>query len=206
MLAAAAAFSAAARASDEHHRRLAAELLVVAGDARSLALGTLPPGRREGVRARVAGALSSLPLAIRRVGGDTAPVAVLAAAARRGDWRAFVAGAEALQRSYPHDLHSIVAPERSPARVRVGESIHRESCAGCHDATQPDGAQPVPGLAARNLYEQFAATPRDEFAARLLLGVRGDRSTAYRNPFSDLELGALMLWYESGGGISRATR
>lgn len=193
-LAAAAAFAAVARAGDEHHRRVAAELLVIGGDARGLAAGTLPPARREAARARIAGALSSLPLAIRRAGGDAAPVAALAAAARQGDWNAFVAATEALQRGYPHDLATIVSAERSAARLLVGESIHRESCAACHDAAQPDA-----GLAARNLYEQFASTPRDEFAARLLLGVRGDRSTAYRNPFSDLELGALMLWYESAG-------
>jgi hypothetical protein len=41
--------------------------------------------------------------------------------------------------------------------------------------------------------------PREEFAARLLAGVRGDASTAHRNPFSDLELGALIAWYASGG-------
>jgi len=53
-------------------------------------------------------------------------------------------------------------------------------------------------LPAFNLFEQARRTPRAEFAARLLIGVRGDRSTAWRNPFSDLELGALLAYYEEG--------
>ena len=45
---------------------------------------------------------------------------------------------------------------------------------------------------------QAQRLPRGEFAARLLLGVRGDRGTAWRNPFGDLELGALLAYYEKG--------
>jgi hypothetical protein len=53
-------------------------------------------------------------------------------------------------------------------------------------------------LPALNLVEEAKRMPREEFAARLLLGVRGDRSTAYRNPFSDLELASLVAYYEQG--------
>ena len=52
--------------------------------------------------------------------------------------------------------------------------------------------------AEREHAEEAKRMPREEFAARLLLGVRGDRSTAYRNPFSDLELAALIATYEHG--------
>lgn len=76
-----------------------------------------------------------------------------------------------------------------------------QACAGCHDAPAVDTRWP-----ARNLFEQAAAMPRAEFAARLYLGVRGDRSTAYRNPFSDLELGALMAWYANGGRTAGAAQ
>ena len=53
-------------------------------------------------------------------------------------------------------------------------------------------------LPAFNLFEQARRAPREEFAARLLIGVRGDRSTAWRNPFSDLEIGALLVYYQKG--------
>ncbi|HEX6296938.1 MAG TPA: hypothetical protein VFZ74_10195 [Burkholderiales bacterium] len=38
----------------------------------------------------------------------------------------------------------------------------------------------------------------EELAARLLNGVRGDASTAHRNPFGDLEIGALIAYYRAG--------
>ena len=76
--------------------------------------------------------------------------------------------------------------------LNLGASIHRSTCAGCHDAPSMDSLLP-----AKNLAAQLASMPREEFAARLLLGVRGDRTTAWRNPFSDSELAALMAWYAS---------
>lgn len=188
-----ASFSAGAAALDEHDRRLAAELLVMAGDARRLAEDEATPTQREGLRMRLAGALSSLTLLLRRAGGDAAVVPALRAAAARGDWRALRTSLDDLQRAHPHDLESIASAATTPERLGLGRSIHAEACAGCHDAPAVDTRLP-----ARDLYAQIATMPREEFAARLYLGVRGDRSTAYRNPFSDLELGALVAWYASG--------
>jgi hypothetical protein len=249
--AAVAVFSAAAAAQGEHERRLAAELMVMAGDLRRIQSPDELPLHREGLRARLAGALSSLPLLLRRAGGcegpppdpapgpalhsgpaaaaqsealrnpafapegrgdsgslrsmkyaavglgrpgaDCAAVPALRAALARGDWRALRAGLDALKKRHPFEAGALLPREATPERLRLGEAIHRQACAGCHDA-------PATGtkLPAFNLFEQAKRTPREEFAARLLIGVRGDRSTAWRNPFSDLELGALLTYYENG--------
>jgi len=189
-----AGFAGGAAARDEHHRRLAAELLVMAGDARRLAADDATPVQRDGLRARLGGALSSLPMLLRRAGGDPAVVPTLHAAAARGDWRALRAALDGLQRAHPHDLDAIASATATPERIRLGRAIHAEACAGCHDAPAVDTRLP-----AHDLRAQVGAMPRAEFAARLYLGVRGDRSTAYRNPFSDLELGALVAFYASGG-------
>ena len=189
-----ASFAGGAAARDEHHRRLAAELLVMAGDARRLAADDATPVQRDGLRARLGGALSSLPMLLRRAGGDPAVVPTLHAAAARGDWRALRAALDGLQRAHPHDLDAIASATATPERIRLGRAIHAEACAGCHDAPAVDTRLP-----AHDLRAQVGAMPRAEFAARLYLGVRGDRSTAYRNPFSDLELGALVAFYASGG-------
>ncbi len=196
-----AAFATGAAAQDEHHRRLAAGLLVIGGDAARLAAAADTPLQRDGLRARIVGELSALPLMMRRAGADASAVSALRAAVARGDWRALHAAVGALQRRYPHDLEAIASASPTPERLRLGQTIHAQACAGCHDAPASDTRLP-----ARNLHEQAAALPRAEFAARLVLGVRGDRSTAYRNPFSDLELGALLAWYASGakGGGPRA--
>lgn len=225
---AAAAFSAAVAAQGEHERRLAAELVVMAGDLRRLETAAEPPPHLDGLRARLAGALSSLPLLLRRAGAcsgpppglrpegggeggslrsmnsaavglgrpgaDCAAVPALRAALAKRDWRALRAGLSALQRKHPFDAVSLLPREATPRRLRLGEAVHRQACAGCHDAPSADTQLP-----AFNLQAQAKRMPREEFAARLLIGVRGDRTTAWRNPFGDLELGALLAYYESGG-------
>lgn len=188
-----AAFAAEAAAQDEHRRRLAAEVTIMAGDLRRLEAATEPPLRLDGLRARLAGALSSLALLMRRAGTDADVVPALRDALGRRDWRSMRAGLRALQDTHPFDARALLPAEATPARLRVGEAIHRQACAGCHDAPPADTRLP-----ALNLFEEAKRMPREEFAARLLLGVRGDRSTAYRNPFSDLELTALIATYERG--------
>ena len=191
--AAAAVFSAAAAAQGEHERRLAAELTVMLGDLRRIEANSESQQPREGLHARLAGALSSLPLLLRRAAGDAAAVPSLRTALAKRNWRALRAGLAALQRKYPFEAGEILPRAATPERLRLGEAIHRQACAGCHDAPAADTQLP-----AFNLFEQSKRTPRAEFAARLLIGVRGDRSTAWRNPFSDLELGALLAYYEKG--------
>jgi mono/diheme cytochrome c family protein len=187
--------SAAAAAQDEHQRRLAAELAVMAGDVRRLAGGSGPAQQREGLQARLAGALSSLPLLMRRAGADPVPVAALRSALARNDLDAVMTGLSALRRSHPLDLRGVLPAPPTAERLRLGEVIHRQSCAGCHDVPVADSKLP-----ALDLFQQAGAMSREEFAARLLAGVRGDRTTAYRNPFSDLEIGALLAYYESVRG------
>ena len=185
-----AAHAAEAAAQDEHRRRLAAELTVMAGDLRRLEAAAEPAPRLEGLRARLAGALSSLPLLMRRAASDAGPVPVLRDAHARRDWHSLGAGLRALQAAHPFDARALLPAHATPAQLRVGEAIHRQACAGCHDAPAAD--TPLPALNLSGLARQM---PRNEFAARLLLGVRGDRSTAYRNPFSDLELASLLAYY-----------
>jgi mono/diheme cytochrome c family protein len=190
---AAAVLSAAAAAQGEHERLLAAELTVMAGDLRRIRSADELPLHREGLRARLAGALSSLPLLLRRAGADAAAVPPLRAALAKGDWRRLAAGIDALRRKHPFEAGALLPRQATPGRLRLGAALHRQACAGCHDA--PAAETKLPAL---DLFEQAKRMPREEFAARLLIGVRGDRSTAWRNPFSDLELGALLAYYESG--------
>lgn len=189
----AAACCNAAGAADEHPRRLAAELVVMAGDVRRLALREGGPREREGLLRRVDGALSSLPLLLRRAEADAGPVAGpvagLRVAAARRDWPALAAALAALKRRHPFDAAGLLAAA-TPAAAALGKSIHDSTCAGCHDAPATDSLLPP-----KPLGEQLAGMPPEEFAARLLLGVRGDKAMAYVNPFSDAELAALIAWY-----------
>ncbi|MCC7327778.1 MAG: cytochrome c [Burkholderiales bacterium] len=192
-LAAFSAFAPQAAAQDENRRRLAGELTVMAGDLRRLEAAAESPLRLEGLRARLAGALASLPLLLRQAASDATAVPAMRDAFARHDWQSLGTRLRELRDKHPFDAGSLVPGRPTSAWLRAGEALHRQTCAGCHDAPAVDTQLP-----ALNLFEQARQMPREEFAARLLLGVRGDRSTAYRNPFSDLELAALQAYYEQG--------
>lgn len=189
--------SGGAMAQGEDARRLAAGLIVMSGDVRLLAGKGETLQRREGLRARVAGDLSSLPLLLRRAGRNAAAVPPLRVALAKKDWRTLERELAVLSRRHPLELHTLLPATPSPEQLRFGAAIHRERCAGCHDASNVEAKLP-----ALNLFEQSSKMPRKEFAARLILGVRGNQSTAYRNPFSDLELGALISYYVSSKTLS----
>lgn len=187
---AAACCSAAVQAAGEHERRLAAELVVMAGDARRLVAGEGGPLEREGLARRLNGALASLPLLLRQANGDPQSVVALRDSIARSDWRALAAALVTLKRRHPFAAGGLLPARHTPELRALGVSIHRSTCAGCHDAASGDSLLP-----AKNLAAQLSSMPREEFAARLLLGVRGDRMTGWRNPFSDFELAALVSFY-----------
>lgn len=192
---AAACCCAAAQAAGEHERRLAAEVTVMAGDVRRLMAAEGGPLEREGLVKRLNGALSSLPMLLRRANGDPHPVVAMRASSARGDWRGLAAALATLKRQYPFDARALLPVSPTPEMLALGASIHRSTCAGCHDAAGADSLLP-----AKNLTVQLKSMPREEFAARLLLGVRGDRTTGLRNPFSDAELAALIALYSMAAG------
>lgn len=163
----------------------------MAGDVRRLAAGEGGPREREGLVMRLDGALSSLPLMLRRANGDPKPVVVLRASLVRRDWPAVAAGLAALRRQHRFDARALLPAAATPEMLALGESIHKTTCAACHDAAGADSLLP-----AKTLSEQIKTMSAEEFAARLLLGVRGDRTTRLLNPFSDLELAALIAWYK----------
>lgn len=179
-------------AADEHRRLLAAELEVIAGDLRRLREEAPGASEAAGLRARVAGALAALTLLLRRAGANAGDAQPLRAALARGDWAALAAALHALRQRHPLNTAALdMTP--TPQALALGAAIHTQACAACHDAPRTDAELP-----ARSLFEEARRLPRAEFLARLIVGVRGDRSTAWRNPFSDLELAALAAYYRHG--------
>ncbi len=182
-----------ARAKDDsaHAQRLGAEIAILAGDARRLIQETLPPLERTGLEQRLAGGLASLPVALRRAGGDASVVPPLRTAVGQRDWPTVRTQLNALQRRHPFATAQLLGAAPTRDALALGESIHRSTCAGCHDTPANDDRL----LPAKNLAIQMHSMPPEEFAARLWLGVRGDRRSALANPFSAAELAALIVWY-----------
>lgn len=188
--AAAALPAAAAFAQDEHHRRLGAELLIMAGDLRRLSAAETPAAQREGVRARLAGALSTLPWLLRLAGAPAASAAPLRTRFGEGNYDALARELAALAARHPLDTTHILTAAPTPEGIAHGRAIHEEACAGCHDTPAGDG--PLP---ARDLREEARRLPPEEFAARLINGIRGDATTALANPFGDAAIAALIAFY-----------
>ncbi len=187
----AAACCCAAVGAEEKTQRLAAEIVIMAGDTRRLLHEQSGPLERKGLEERLAGAAASLPLSLRRAGSDATIVAALRAAIARRDWRHLARQLDTLGQRHPFDARHLLDAAPEPRTLALGERLHKEVCAGCHDA--PSNADAL--LPAKNLAAQFASMPPEEFAARLWLGVRGTRDNAYANPFADAELAALIAWY-----------
>lgn len=172
-------------------QQLAAELVVLAGDVRRLQHEKAGPQETLGLEKRLQGGMASLPLTLRRAGTSAEIVPALRTAMGKRDWQTLADRLETLKRDHPFDARPFLPAAPTPAMLARGERIHREVCAACHDA--PSTADTL--LPAKALPGQLGSMPREEFAARLWLGVRGDKTTAYANPFSIDELAALIAWY-----------
>lgn len=172
-------------------QQLAAELVILNGDVHRLRHEKLGPQETLGLEKRLLGGMASLPLALRRADADASLVKAWREAVGRRDWRMLVDQLERLKQRYPFDARPFLAAVPSTSMRALGAKIHREVCAACHD--NPSTLDTL--LPAKNLSAQLRSMPRDEFAARLWLGVRGDKTTAYANPFSTEELAALTAWY-----------
>ena len=177
----------------EHARRAAAELRLVLGDATLLAGGQgLSPRHLKGLRERIAGSLSALGILMRLADQETgraprnAPDLLRAMRSRHaaGDWENLANAASGLVTAYPLPI-----PRVSVSASRA-KTLHGDLCAGCHDDPDLETERP-----AWNLFEQARRLPADEFYARMIIGVRGDRVTGFSNPLSDGELMALIKLY-----------
>jgi len=196
-------FSASASVfpAGEHSRRAGAELLVLRGDLDRLAQEALPAEQVLGLQARIRGSLAALPLLLRladqelqrepsNLAAET-PLELLAAGVNESLRRRL----KRLSQRYPFPGTGILPAIPSPRRLSLARELHQTLCAGCHDSPAPGMERP-----AFNLFAQARSLPQQEFAARMLIGIRGDVLTGLGNPFTDEELASLIAFYGNAGG------
>ncbi len=179
-------------------RALAAEIRVMRGDLRRLRDdAALTAAQAEGLRLRLAGALAALPWLRREAGHppEREAVAALRRALAEDDRAALGAGLDTLAARHPLDLTGILPPDDRPEALALAAALHEAYCAGCHAAGAAAADVPLP---ARDLFAEAAEQPTEEFAARMLNGIRGDHVTALENPFAAGDLSALIAFYRRG--------
>ncbi len=186
-------FSGAA-AEGERQRRLAADLIVISGDIKRLGDETLSEIHRRGLWRRIQGGVAALGLEIRQARNvnplpPPAPAGLLDALSRSAasqDIDGVRSGVGELSRLYPFTALGILPADDRPAAVGRARSIYSSYCAGCHDAPDMDVERP-----AWNLFSLAKKISQKELAARLVVGVKGERLMALDNPLTDMEMSAL---------------
>ena len=188
-------------AQGEHSRRAAAELRVMLGDARVLTGSPVPSqDHGKGLNDRLRGSLSALGILMRLADQETGrgPQNVRSALNRLrasldgNNLTGFIETLSDLTARYPLTANGILPAAPTPSRLKRAKEIHETLCAACHDEPVSDVERP-----AYNLFMQAKAISGSEFAARMILGVRGDRVTGLGNPLTDEELAGLIAYYRS---------
>ena len=213
ILAAAASPTAAATSMEVRARLLcSAELLVVRADARKHdGLDSGAPLAR-GLRNRIASTLATLPITCRRYAAavsmpfdDTqrfvARIRQLRMLFDTGERNRFAEELDALVVQAPFVTKSFLRDRDGDEDEREAGIVYRQLCHGCHVATAPDAENP-----AEPLDRMARLLPRDEFLARMLLGVRGTPEIGLANPLTPFEIGAMMRFLLSGNSRQHSER
>ncbi len=186
-------------AGAEEVRRLAADIIVMAGDAHRLEDQGLQPLHRQGLKQRIAGSLATLPLAIRRARTFAPRLAPLMPrdltqrlrmALADDDIATLTSELDGLKARYPFSAVGLLPPDKRENARHRARNLHQSYCAGCHD--NPDLETPRPAWPLQEMARTMAPV---EFAARLFVGVRGERLMALENPLTDMEISALIAFY-----------
>jgi len=189
-----------ALAEGEHSRRAATELLVLRGDVRKLTQNNLSDLHIIGLKDRIGGGLAGLEIMLRLADQQAGIKPVdystvldnLRTSWRASDFTALADRLSDLQSTHPFRATGILPIQATTSALTAAKELHEDLCAGCHD--DPDLDVPRP---AYNLFEDAQQLSGREFAARMSVGVRGDRITGIDNPLTDAQISALMFYYKS---------
>lgn len=171
------------------------------GDAHALTVSPAPSqSHLKGLYDRLRGSLSALAILMRLADQERgrSPQNVLSVLAGlrvsldRNNLAGLIDTLSGLTSRYPLPAIGILPATPTPARLKRAKEIHQSLCAPCHD--EPDNEVERP---AYNLFTQAKAVSDTEFAARMIIGVRGDRVTGMGNPLTDEELAGLIAYYRS---------
>ena len=191
---------ASARAQGEHGRRAATELLVLNGDVQKLTNNKLSGLHIKGLKDRIGGGLAGLEIMLRLADQEVGREPVdytLDLEKIRNSWLAqditlMSTGLDKLLTTHPFKANAILPAKATKTALAAAKNLHEELCAACHDEPDLEVSRP-----AFNLFKEARQLPANEFAARMMVGVRGDRVTGIDNPLMDSQISALLHYYKT---------
>lgn len=187
-IAAVAIFSAPVVAAEKPGRVLAAELLILRGDIKRLtSQKSLSAPQRRGLNDRVKGSLGLLPWLLRKAGDKAGASKLVAESAQR---RALTEQLNRLIARHPLKLATFPTKNVTLEKLNEARAIDQAYCASCHSgAGQGDASEPLP---VRDLYLMAREDTPETFLARLVNGIKGDKTLLFTNPLTDAQL--LAMW------------
>ena len=214
---AAAAPAAAADPKEIRDRSICpAELLVVRADARKYFEAESGAPLARGLRNRISAALATLSITCRRYAAATsmpfddetefvARIRQLRRWFGAGERMRFTEALDALTGRTPFPIAHFLHDRHGDQDERDAGAVYRQLCHGCHAAPMVGSENP-----AEPLDDMARSLPREEFFARMLLGVRGTPEIGLSNPLTASEIGAMRRFLVAGrtprGELDRSPR
>lgn len=176
-------------------RTLASELRILRGDLDRLTEEDLPPAHRDGLRARIVGALGLLPWLLKSSGDEAGSAALSSQGTTPEDFARLGRDLDAVIARHPLDLIAEGTEGVSAKALLEARAIHETYCAGCHDGS--GNGDPEATLPIRDLFGMARAEPEEVFVARLYNGIKGDETIGFRNPLTEAQFRALWRYYST---------
>lgn len=176
-------------------RTLASELSIARGDLERLTGPALPQPHRDGLEARITGALGLLPWLLKQAGDGEGAARLGSAATELEDTDALALTLDELMARHPLDLVGTGTKAVSAKALLEARAIHETYCAGCHDGAgigDPDAELPI-----RDLFDMAREDRAEIFVARLYNGIKGDETIRFVNPLTETQFLALWRYYST---------
>ena len=185
--------------------RLVAELKVIKGDLRRLNEISSRPLIKRGLKKRLLGASAPLSLLIRRAREHNSTIPFppensligLQQALIRENFEEAKFWVDELLRVFPFETKNILPTDIIKELADKTRAMHEEFCSSCHNSNATSLDEIDIERPAWNLFQLAQEVGKEELAARLIIGVKGDSLTAMDNPLSIIEISRFIEFYSN---------
>lgn len=184
-------------------RLCSAQLLVINGDLTRLQNDLTRPHHKIGLKQRIAGALGSIAWLCKQKGillglneEDIASldnkITAMQSGLKTKNWPELKTAVVSLISKMPLDLKPFNFQNTPKETLPTSVSIYKHYCKSCHHKPSDKAEKP-----AYSLFEMVRNMPRNEFLARMLVGVHGTPKIALRNPLTDDDISGMTYYFKN---------
>lgn len=181
-------------------RLCSAQLLVIRGDLSRLQLDDTKHHHKTGLKQRIAGALGTLAWLCKQNSFEKdldfaiykKQIENIQYSFETEKWQILNTELTALVSKMPLNEDTFNFKQLSKNTLDTSISIYKHYCKACHDKPSSESKTP-----AYSLFEMVKQMPRNEFLARMIVGVHGTPKIALRNPLTDDDISGMTYYFEN---------